>query len=132
MPPPEVIKDRRFTASKDGLFSGSESADPIAVEGYTPKPGDEMHSRMDHVGPGYFSTLGIPILMGREIETQDAPGTVRAGVINQTFARRFFPNTNPIGKHVRDTYPGNPAEMVVVGVVADAKYNNLRSEERRV
>ncbi len=119
---------RGATASKDGLFSGSESADPIAVEGYTPKPGDEMHSRMDHVGPGYFSTLGIPILMGREIETQDAPGTVRAGVINQAFARRFFPNANPIGKHVRDTYPGNPAEMVVVGVVADAKYNDLREK----
>jgi len=119
---------RGATVSKDGLFSGSESADPIAVEGYTPKAGDEMHSRMDHVGPGYFSTLGIPILMGREIEAQDTAGGVRAGVINQTFAHRFFPNTNPIGMHVRDTYSGNPAEMVVVGVVADAKYNDLREK----
>src|SRR5213080_2033145 len=59
---------RGATVSKDGLFSGSESADPIAVEGYAPKPDEEMHSRMDHVGPSYFSTLGIPILMGREIE----------------------------------------------------------------
>jgi predicted permease len=119
---------RGATVSKNGLYSGSESADPIAVEGYTPKADEEMHSRMDHVGPGYFSTLGIPILMGREIVAQDAPGTIRAGVINQTFAHRFFPNTNPIGKHVRDTYPGNPAEMVIVGVVADAKYNDLRDK----
>ena len=119
---------RGATVSKDGLFSGSESADPIAVEGYTPKPDEEMHSRMDHVGPGYFSTLGIPILMGREIEAQDAPGGIRAAVINQTFAHRFFPNTNPIGKQVRDTYSGNPAEMVVVGVAADAKYNDLREK----
>src|SRR5437016_3261899 len=119
---------RGATVSKDGLFSGSESADPIAVEGYTPKAGDEMHSRMDHVGPGYFSTLGIPILMGREIEAQDAPGSIRAAVVNQTFAHRFFPNTNPIGKQVRDTYSGNPAEMVVVGVAADAKYNDLREK----
>jgi predicted permease len=119
---------RGATVSKDGLFSHSESADPIAVEGYTSKAGDEMHSRMDHVGPGYFSTLGIPILMGREIAAQDTPGSVRAAVINQTFARRFFPNTNPISKHVRDTYSGNPAEMVVVGVAADAKYNNLREK----
>jgi predicted permease len=87
-----------------------------------------MHSRMDHVGPGYFSTLGIPILMGREIEAQDAAGGIRAAVINQTFAHRFFANTNPIGKHVRDTYSGNPAEMVVVGVAADIKYNNLREK----
>ena len=119
---------RGATVSKDGLFSGSESADPIAVEGYTPKADESMHSRMDHVGPAYFSTLGIPILMGREIEAQDAPGSIRAAVINQTFARRFFPNTNPIGKHVRDTYSGNPAEMVVVGVAADAKYNDLREK----
>jgi predicted permease len=119
---------RGATVSKDGLFSHSESADPIAVEGYTPKPDQEMHSRMDHVGPGYFSTLGIPILMGREIEAQDTAVSVRAAVINQTFAHRFFPNTNPIGKHVRDTYSGNPAEMVVVGVAADAKYNNLREK----
>jgi len=119
---------RGATVSKDGLFSHSESADPIAVEGYTPKAGEEMHSRMDHVGPGYFSTLGIPILMGREIEAQDTAVSVRAAVINQTFARRFFPNTNPISKHVRDTYSGNPAEMVVVGVAADAKYNNLREK----
>lgn len=121
---------RGATISKDGLFSGSESADPIAVEGYTPKAGEEMHSRMDHIGPGYFSTLGIPILIGREIEAQDGPGSLRAAVINQTFAHRFFPNTNPIGKHVRDTYSGNPAEMVVVGVAADAKYNSLREPAR--
>jgi hypothetical protein len=66
--------------------------------------------------------------MGREIEAQDTAVSVRAAVINQTFAHRFFPNTNPIGKHVRDTYSGNPAEMVVVGVAADAKYNNLREK----
>ena len=119
---------RGATVSKNGLFSHSDSGDPIAVEGFTPKPGDEMESRMDFVGPGYFSTLGIPILMGREIDALDTPGQVRAGVINQAFARRFFPNANPIGKRVSDIYPGNPADMMVVGVVADAKYNSLREK----
>jgi len=66
--------------------------------------------------------------MGREIEAQDTAASIRAAVVNQTFARRFFPNANPIGKHVSDTYSGNPAEMVVVGVAADAKYNNLREK----
>jgi predicted permease len=119
---------RGATVSKNGLFSHSDSGDPIVAEGYTPKSGEEMHSRMDFVGPGYFSTLEIPILMGREIEAQDTDGGVRAAVINQAFAHGFFPNTTPIGKHVRDTYPGNPGEMVVVGVAADAKYNNLREK----
>jgi predicted permease len=119
---------RGATVSHNGLFSHSESGDPISVEGYTPKPGEELDSMFDHVGPNYFSTVGIPLLMGREIEPQDSVGGTRAAVVNQTFVRQFFPNTNPIGKHVRDTYAGNPAEMVVVGVVADAKYRDLREK----
>jgi predicted permease len=119
---------RAATLSSNGLFSHSESADPISVEGYTPKPGEEMHSRMDHVGPSYFSTVGIPLLIGREIGLQDSGNGPRAGVINKTFAEHFFGNTSPLGKKVRDTYPGNPSDVEIVGVVADAKYNNLREK----
>jgi predicted permease len=118
--------------SVDGLFSSTESGDPIAVEGYTPTPGEAMNSRMDHVGPDYFSVVGMPLLYGRGILAQDsAPAggkAPRVAVINQTFAKHFFPNTNPIGKRVRDTYPGSTADAEVVGVVADAKYRNLREE----
>jgi predicted permease len=118
--------------SVDGLFSGTESGDPIAVEGYTPTPGEAMNSRMDHVGPDYFSVVGMPILYGRGILAQDSapPGAKapRVAVINQTFAKHFFLNTNPIGKRVRDTYPGSTEDAEVVGVVADAKYRNLREE----
>jgi predicted permease len=121
---------RGVTLSSDGLFSHSESGDPISVEGYTPKSGEEIHSRMDHVGPGYFSTVGIPILIGREIEPQDSGNGPRVGVINQTFARQFFANTNPLGKVVKDTYPGNPAQVEIVGVVSDVKYNSLREEAK--
>jgi predicted permease len=119
---------RATTLSSNGLFSQSESADPISVEGYTAKPGEEVHSRMDHVGPGYFSTVGIPVLMGREIGPQDSGNGPRAAVINKTFAEHFFGNTNPLGKKVLDTYPGNPSDMEIVGVVADAKYNSLREK----
>jgi macrolide transport system ATP-binding/permease protein len=116
---------RAATVSHNGLFSHSESGDPISVEGHTPKEGEDMDSRFDHIGPGYFSTMGMPILMGRELGPQDTNG-IHTAVINQTFEKRFFGGANPIGKHVRDTYPGNPADMEVVGVVADAKYNSLR------
>ena len=118
------------TLSSNGLFQGSESGDPIAVEGYTPKTSEEIHSRFDHVGPGYFSTVGIPLLRGREIGPQDSVAGPRAAVINQAFALQFFPNTDPLGKHVRDTFPGNPGEMQTVGVVADAKLNSLRETVR--
>ena len=118
---------RGVAVSQNGLFSHSESGDPIAVEGYTPKSGEQMESRFDMVGPGYFSAMGIPILMGREIGRQDAVGE-RGAVVNETFVHRFFANTNPIGKHVRDTYPANPADAIVVGVAADVKYNSLREK----
>jgi predicted permease len=119
---------RATTVSSNGLFSHSESGDPIAVEGFTPKQGEEMDSRFDHIGPGYFSTMGIPIVMGRELGPQDTGNGIHTAFINQTFEKRFFGGTNPIGKHVRDTYPGNPADMEVVGIVADAKYNSLRED----
>jgi predicted permease len=120
------------TLSADGLFSHSESGDPISVEGYIPKPGEVMSSRIDQVGPDYFSVVGIPLLQGRSILAQDSAPVggqaPRAAVINQTFARRFFPHADPIGKRVTDTYPGYPSSAEVVGVVSDAKYNSLREE----
>jgi predicted permease len=116
------------TLSANGLFSHSESGDPISVEGFTPKPGELLNSRMDQVGPDYFSIMGMPILSGRGITAQDSGNGPRVAVINQAFAKRFFPDTNPIGKRVTDTYPGNPSSAEVVGIVADAKYNSLREE----
>jgi predicted permease len=118
---------RSVSLAADGLFEGAESGDPITVEGYTPQSREQLSTRMDHVGPNYFSTVGIPILMGRGIGTQDSGGE-RVAVINQTFAQKFFPNTNPLGKHVRDTYPSVSADMTIVGVVADARYNSLREK----
>jgi predicted permease len=118
------------TVSSGGLFEGAESGDPIAVEGYTPSGGESPHARMDLVGPDYFSTVGIPILLGREIEDGDAAPAPRAAVINQAFAKVYFPRTNPLGKTVRDTFPGNPGVMVVVGVAGDARHNSLREPIR--
>ncbi len=119
---------RSVTLSGNGLFEDSESGDPIAVEGYTPRAGEQLGTQMDHVGPNYFSTVGIPVLMGREIGPQDSAGE-RVAVINQTFAQRFFPHTNPLGKHVSDTYyPSKPQQMTIVGVVADARYNSLKEK----
>jgi predicted permease len=119
---------RSVALTADGLFEESEAGDPIAVEGYTPQAGEQLNTRMDHVGPNYFATVGIPILMGRGIGPQDSAGESVA-VVNQTFAQKFFPHANPLGKHVRDTYyPTNPQEMTIVGVVADARYNSLREK----
>jgi predicted permease len=83
---------------------------------------------MDHIGPGYFATMGIPLLLGREIGVQDIEGAPRVAVVNESFAKRFFPQQDPVGKHVRDTFPGNPGEAEIVGVVGDSKANSLRDQ----
>ncbi|HEV2500766.1 MAG TPA: ABC transporter permease [Terriglobia bacterium] len=114
------------TVSSGGLFEGADSGDPIAVEGYAPAGGELPNSRMDLVGPGYFRAVGIPILLGRGIEDGDAAPAQRVAVINQAFAQRYFARANPIGKTVRDTFPGNPGSMIVVGIAANARHNSLR------
>jgi predicted permease len=122
---------RAVSFSHNGLFSGSESSDQISIEAYTPKPGQEMHARFDHVGPNYFSTVGIPVLAGREIGPQDEGSGQRVCVINQTMARYYFGDEIPIGRRIWDMFPTTHTDCVVVGVVADAKYNSLDEKTPR-
>ena len=81
------------------------------------------------VGPGYFATLGIPLVAGRAITAQD-DGLVeyKSAVVNQTFARKYFPGRNPIGQRfglVDEMKPASP-DIEVVGVIPDKKYRDLR------
>ena len=122
---------RAVTLSENGLLSGTESEDEISIEGFTPRSGQEMHARFDQVGPNYFTTVGIPVLMGREIGPEDQGSGQRVGLINQTMARYYFGDSNPIGKRIWDMFPTTHTDFVVVGVVADAKYNSIRQKTPR-
>jgi predicted permease len=122
---------RAATLSQNGLFSHSESNDEVSIDGYKPKSGQQMNARFDEVGPNYFTTVGIPVLMGRDITPEDGGGGQRVGLINQTMARYYFGNENPIGKRIWDMFPTTHDDFVVVGVAADAKYNNLREKTPR-
>ena len=106
--------------SKSGLFLGSRSSGDVEVEGYTPEGGDGARSVWDHVGPDYFSTLGIPLLLGREITNRDQPSSNKVCVINDAFAKQFFAGRNPLGMHVN--------RYEVVGVARDSRTRNLRDE----
>jgi predicted permease len=117
---------RAATYSNNGLFGGSDNGDEIVVEGYTPKGDGDRGSRYNAVGPGYFSTLGIPIVLGREITDSDRPESRPVCVINQTFAKEFFGGRNPIGMHVTQQYGEEKHTYEIVGVVADSRENRLR------
>jgi predicted permease len=114
--------------SINGLFIGSEADDEIAVEGFTPQNEDEKTSRFDMVGPGYFSTLGVPLLRGREPGLTDGPSAPHVAVINEAFANRFFAGRNPIGRHITQD-PGNQKNiMEVVGVAGNVRDHALRGD----
>jgi hypothetical protein len=79
------------------------------------------------VGDGFFETLRIPLLAGRVIEPRDMHPNADAVVVDELFARRFFPNQNPLGRR----FGFNPKEnnrFEIVGVVRDTRYNSLRGD----
>ncbi len=121
---------RGVAYSENGLLTGTESADDVQVEGYTAKGKDDRNSRWDEVGPHYFSTLAIPMLLGREINERDQPGGPPVCVINQAFAKIFFANRNPIGKHVTDVYGDKRMSFEIIGVSKDTLDHGLRGPVR--
>ncbi len=110
-----------------GLFSGGESSTGIEVEGYVAKGEDDRESARDIVGPGYFSTLGARMLVGRELLASDREGSPSVCVVNEAFARKFFAGRHPIG--LRLTIPSDnqkPQTCQVVGIAADTRTQALR------
>jgi predicted permease len=112
---------RGATVSNQAPFGGGDSGDHLAIEGSPVTDREELASQWTEVGPDYFSTLGIPLLRGREITPEDATGARQVCVINQSFAKTFFPDSDPIGRHITDLYPTTIETYEIVGVVADAR-----------
>ena len=76
------------------------------------------------VSPEYFATLGVPILQGRNFNASDTPKSPRVAVVNETMARRFWPNENAVGKHFRLRGLDGP-DVEIVGIAADHKVSSL-------
>jgi predicted permease len=118
---------RDASLSLSGLFSNIDLGMNISIDGYSPAPGQQMSAFNDYVGPAYFSNAGIPILLGREVGPQDEGTAPLVGVINQTMARTYFGEANPLGRRIRASSPPMSLDFVVVGIVADSKHDDLRS-----
>ena len=119
---------RAASLSQLGLFSGGNSATPIEVEGYASKGDNDRGSAMDVVGPGYFATLGVPMLLGRDILESDRGGAPGVCVINEAFAKRFFDRRNPIGMRITSSDDQRRTTYQVVGVAKNARSQGLRDE----
>jgi predicted permease len=96
--------------SLNGLFIGGDNQTRFQPEG---QKAAESTANVDWVGPEYFSTVGIPILLGRDIGTQDNNSSRKVAVVNETLARYAFPGVNPVGRRFSSGNPKHPMEFEI-------------------
>jgi predicted permease len=111
------------------VLTDNEWDNGTTVEGYSTKVGESVDPHMQFCSPGFFQTLQIPLLAGRDFRIADDAKAPKVGIVNQKFAHKYFANVNPVGRHVGfGTDPGTKLDIEIVGVVGDTKYENLREE----
>jgi predicted permease len=124
---PGVVSLGRFFVTP---ISGSEWNEWLHAESPTAPTGDASLAYLNSISPGYFETLRIPLLTGRDFNKQDGKGAPRVAIVNQTLARKFYANLDPLGRTFRlDEAPGKAGPPIqIVGVVKDSKYESLRED----
>ncbi len=115
-------------AASVSFFTFNQGAwgDDVIVHGRGPTPQNNHNVIHNVVGPGYFTTMGIPLLVGRLLSPHDTATSTKVAVINETMARQFFPGGSPIGRRFDIDDAKHDSNIEVVGVVKDAKYMRLR------
>jgi predicted permease len=122
---------RSVTMSWNTLIAGAVSINGVSIQGYTPKPGesdDQVQTYVNHVGPKFFETLEIPLLLGRGIGEGDTETAPKVAVVNEKFVRERLGGGNPLGRRFGFGDKKNSGDIEIVGVAADAKYDALRKE----
>jgi predicted permease len=123
------------------ILEGNQWSSSVAIEGYQFKPDESTSQLCNAVSPGYFRTLGIPLVAGRDFSDRDEyvdvgseDRTFRVAIASQQFVKRYFGHTNPIGRRIGfgdASNPGTKTPIQIVGVVGDSKYTDVRSETPR-
>jgi predicted permease len=126
---------RSASLADSGFRTGSSRTCCIAVEGYTHRPDEDREIQILSATPRYFQTMGLPLLAGRDFSASEAnnskPGEFpKVAVINETMARRYFGQANPLGRRFGWGDKEVKYDTEIVGVVKDANYGNLRAKTR--
>ena len=107
------------------LLDDTNSSNNMTVSGFTAGPDANTNASFTNVGSRYFSTLGIPLIAGREFTDADTDATRPVAIVNQAFVRKFRLGDSALGARLGTT-EGQPPDIEIVGVVADAAYRNAR------
>jgi predicted permease len=114
------------------ILSGDEWDSSTSVEGHRPADGEDMQAFMNALSPGYFATMKIPFLEGRDFTPLDVKRDARIAIVNRRFAEHFFKGASAVGKHLgRGVGPNVKLDVEIIGVVADSLYEGPREGVRR-
>jgi predicted permease len=108
------------------VLAGDNWGNSLRVEGFEAGPDTDTHANFNGVGPGYFKTMGIALVAGREFTPADVFGAPKVAVVNQAFAKKFNLGPNPIGKHFATGGQKGTLDIEIVGLVQDAKYSEVK------
>jgi putative ABC transport system permease protein len=111
------------------LLNDSTMSSSVTVEGYDSKEGENMNPNFNGVAPGFFSTMGMPLLSGRDLADTDDADAPRVAVVNESFVRYFFGTGDPLGRSF--SYGRTQRSVTIVGVVRDGQSVTLRDDPRR-
>ena len=114
-------------------LTGDSMKSSVEIEGHPTPPGSRSTADFNSVETGYFRALDSAIIRGRDFTAHDSAKATPVVIVNRTFAQQFFPNENPIGKHIRPGIgngygPGEPPMREIVGIIQDVKQSGLQAE----
>ncbi len=115
---------------EEPLMNDDDRSSNVNVEG---EPADLAGTRdvmRNAVGAGHFSNLGIPLLQGREFTAQDVAGSPKVAVINESMAKTFFPDSSPLGRHMKFGGGKDPLDIEIVGVVKDSLHMDVKEKPK--
>jgi predicted permease len=108
------------------VLTGDANSRTVQVQGYTPKTDENMNPWANEVSPYYFATMGMPLLIGRDFDERDVEGAPRVAIVNQSFARYYWPSQSAVGQRFGFRGMNNPGAIEIIGVVRDTLYADMR------
>jgi len=114
------------------ILSGNEWDNRVNVENYRAQDGEDMQAYMNSLSPGYFATMQIPVLEGRDFTPLDVKQDSKVAIVNRRFAEHYFPGQSAVGRHIGFGGGATPRlDIEIIGVAADSLYEGPREGVRR-
>ncbi len=114
------------------ILSGGEWDSTMSVEGHVAKDGEDLQAFMNSISPGYWKTMGVRLLEGRDFDQRDRGKKIRVAIVNRAFAEHFFPGRSPIGQHIGfGNGPRTKLNIEIIGMAENSLYEGPREGVHR-